>query len=315
VSRDVVQRRRWLRVLFAVLAIGVIAAIIIWPNEGWLRERWRWLVTIRPYMTSQVQPHVLSPAREGALKPGETFRECADDRRCPEMVVVPAGEFVMGSSTSEQGRRDDEGPEHTVTLAQPFTVSRFEITFAQWDACVRYGDCDPPIDDGYGRDRQPAINVTWDDAQRYVAWLSRMTGKRYRLLSEAEWEYAARAGAQTAYSWGDESGKDNANCIGCASGQDARRPVAVGSFAANAFGLFDMHGNVWEWVEDCYHFSYQGAPTDGAPWMADDCSRRVVRGGSWGYYPADLRAAARLRLSTGYRAAGVGLRVARTLEP
>jgi formylglycine-generating enzyme required for sulfatase activity len=144
--------------------------------------------------------------------------------------------------------------------------------------------------------------------------LARVTGKRYRLLSEAEWEYAARAGAQTAYSWGDDIGKDNANCIGCSSRPDAPQPMPVGSFAANAFGLHDMHGNVWEWVADCYHFGYQDAPADGSPWMAEDCERHVARGGSWGYRPPDLRAAVRLRLPVDYRAGGVGLRVGRTLE-
>ena len=130
-------------------------------------------------------------------------------------------------------------------FAKPFAVSKFEVTFDDWDACVAYGDCNPVVrDSGWGRGRQPVINVTWDDAQRYVAWLSRMTGRTYRLLSEAEWEYAARAGTQTAYSWGDEIGKGNANCHGCGSQWDRRQTAPVGSFAANAFGLYDMLGNV-----------------------------------------------------------------------
>ena len=141
------------------------------------------------------------------------------------------------------------------------------MTFDEWDACVAYGGCEPGVSDsGYGGGRKPVINVTWDDAQRYVAWLSRMTGKPYRLLSEAEWEYAARAGTQTAYSWGDKIGKGNANCNGCGSQWDNMQPAPVGSFAPNAFGLNDMHGNVWEWVEDCYHDNYDGAPTDGSAW-------------------------------------------------
>ena len=162
-------------------------------------------------------------------------------------------------------------------------MSKFEVTFDEWDACVAYGDCDPRVSDsGWGRGRQPVINVTWDDAKRYVAWLSRMTGKPYRLLTEAEWEYAARAGTQTAYSWGDEIGKGNANCDGCGSQWDNKQTAPVGSFAANAFGLYDMHGNVWEWVEDCFHDNYEGAPDDGSAWTADgDCNSRVLRGGSW----------------------------------
>jgi formylglycine-generating enzyme required for sulfatase activity len=174
VNRDKEQPRR-LRVLaiVGVLAIGIVG-LIVWPNQAWLREQGRWYVTIRPYLTTQVAPHVLSAERERSLKPGEMFKECADDKLCPEMVVVPAGEFVMGSPARENGRQADEGPQHKVTLAQPFAVSRLEITFEQWDACVIYGDCDPHISDGvygraYGRGRQPAINIAWEDAQRYLA--------------------------------------------------------------------------------------------------------------------------------------------------
>ena len=155
------------------------------------------------------------------------------------------------------------------------------------------------------------------DAQQYVAWISKLTGKPYRLLSEAEWEYAARAGTQTAYSWGDEIGKGNANCNGCGSQWDGRQTAPVGSFAPNAFGLYDMHGNVWEWVEDCYHDNYDGAPTDGSAWTAvGDCTYRVVRGGSWQDLPSDLRAANRHRRhSDVIQRKELGFRVVRTLNP
>jgi formylglycine-generating enzyme required for sulfatase activity len=157
--------------------------------------------------------------------------------------------------------------------------------------------------------------VNWDDAQAYVAWLSRMTGKTYRLLTEAEWEYAARAGSQAAYSWGDEIGKGNANCDGCGSQWDSKRTAPVGSFAANAFGLHDMHGNVWEWVEDCYHENYNGAPKNGSAWTEEgECSSRVVRGGSWNGYPRYLRAAFRGRFISGDRLPVLGFRVGRTLD-
>ena len=153
------------------------------------------------------------------------------------MVVVPAGEFIMGSPPSELGRFDHEGPQHNVVIARPFAVARFDVTFDDWDACAAYGDCDPSVSDsGFGRGRQPVINVTWDDARDYAAWLSRMTGKSYRLLSEAEFEYAARAESQTAYPWGNEIGKNNANCINCGSRWDNRQPSPVGSFATNRFG-------------------------------------------------------------------------------
>jgi formylglycine-generating enzyme required for sulfatase activity len=152
-------------------------------------------------------------------------------------------------------------------------------------------------------------------AQQYVAWLSRMTGKPYRLLTEAEWEYAARAGTTTAYYWGDEIGKGNANCFGCGGQWDGKQTAPVGSFAANAFGLHDMAGNVYQWVQDCYHNDYNGAPTDGSAWTTDDCAIRVVRGGSWGLTPQVLRSASRLRVTPGIRLLNLGFRVGRTLTP
>jgi formylglycine-generating enzyme required for sulfatase activity len=231
------------------------------------------------------------------------------------MVVVPAGEFIMGSPASEQGRYNNEQPQHKVVFARPFAVARFDVTFDDWDACVAHGDCDPRVSDGsFGRGRQPVINVTWDDARRYAAWLSRMTGKPYRLLSEAEFEYAARGGTQTAYPWGDEIGKNNADCNGCGSKWDNRQPSPVGSFAANRFRLYDMHGNVWQWIQDCYPESYEGAPEDGSALNeAGDCSRRVVRGGSWSVDPRRLRSAMRYGIAPGNHGFNVGFRVGRTL--
>ena len=189
------------------------------------------------------------------LKPGQSFKDCATD--CPEMVVISAGSFTMGSPQYEPGHKSDEAPQHNVTISKPFAVSKFEVTFAEWDACAAHGDCIPHVDDdGWGRDRQPVINVSWNDAQRYVAWLSKITGKTYRLLSEAEYEYAARGGTRTAYPWGDEIGTNNADCSGCGTRWDATQTAPVGSFRPNQFGLNDMVGNVWEWVEDCPHEDY-----------------------------------------------------------
>ena len=175
------------------------------------------------------------------------------------MIVVPAGEFMMGSPVSEKGRSDDEGPQHKVMFAKPFAVSKFAVTFEQWDACVAVGGCGyySPSDTGWGRATRPVIYVNWDEAQNYVAWLSKMTGQTYRLLSEAEWEYAARAGTQTAYPWGDEIGKGNANCNGCSSQWDNKQTAPVGSFAPNAFGLYEMYGNVWQWLQDSRRFLVQ----------------------------------------------------------
>ncbi|MCI0600845.1 MAG: formylglycine-generating enzyme family protein, partial [Beijerinckiaceae bacterium] len=237
-------------------------------------------------MVANFRPYVLNPDVERALKPRDSFRECANG--CPEMVVVPAGEFTMGSPSDEKGRYD-EGPQHKVSIAGLFAVSRFEVTFADWDACVSVGGCPQEGragDAGWGRGTRPVIYVSWDDAKAYVAWLSRMTGKEYRLLTEAEWEYAARAGTATAYSWGDEPGKGNANCNGCGSEWDGKQPAPAGSFKPNAFGLYDMHGNVWEWVEDTPHANYEGAPRNGSAWVEGaESTSRVVRGGSWGGNP------------------------------
>jgi formylglycine-generating enzyme required for sulfatase activity len=216
---------------------------------------------MRPYRIANVDPYLLKPEAERALKPGNSFRECAND--CPEMVVVPAGEFMMGSPTTEEGRYPDEGPLHKVTIAEPFAVSKFDVTFSDWDACVSVRGCPQISDNDFGRGTKPAINVSWDEAQQYVAWFRKMTGKPYRLLSETEWEYAARAGSTTLHFWGVEIGKGNANCNGCGSKWDNIQTSPVGSFNANAFGLYDMAGNVWQWVQDCYSKSYSEALADG----------------------------------------------------
>jgi formylglycine-generating enzyme required for sulfatase activity len=254
-------------------------------------------------------------ASEQPLKTGQSsFKDCATD--CPEMVVVPAGSFAMGSAQDEPGHKLTEEPQHNVTVAKPFAVSKFEVTFAEWDACAARGDCIPHVDDhGWGHDRQPVINVNWNDAQRYVAWLSKITGKTYRLLSEAEYEYAARAGTQTAYFWGDDIGNNNANCAGCGSRWDGAQTAPVGSFAPNKFGLYDMVGNVWEWVEDCLHEDYNGAPVDGSAWMTDgDCRHHRVRGGSWASVADETRSANRGRSATNDRVDIIGFRVGRTLD-
>ena len=248
--------------------------------------------------------------------PGKTFRDCPE---CPEMVVVPAGSFTMGSPASEEGRyKKNEGPRHRVTISQPFAAGKYEVTFAEWDACVSVGGCNGhrPRDRSWGRGSRPVIYVSWNDAKSYVAWLSRETGKRYRLLKEAEWEYAARAGTRTRYSWGDGIGRNRANCRSCGSRWDGEQTAPVGSFSANLFGLHDMHGNVWEWVEDCWHKSYAGAPSDGSAWVTGgDCERRVLRGGSWGIGPRGLRSAFRGWVVAGDRGYTLGFRVARTLTP
>lgn len=248
--------------------------------------------------------------------PGQVFRDCATV--CPEMVVVPSGSFMMGSTASEDGYAADEFPRHRVAIGHAFAVGRYEVTFGEWSACVIEGGCPEAgnngtygagVDEGWGRGLRPVINVSWHDAHRYVSWLSAKTGQRYRLLSESEWEYAARAGARTRYSTGDTITANDANFQG--TGQS--RTVPVGSFAPNAFGLYDMHGNVGEWVQDCYGANYSGAPGNGMFSTQGDCSQRVVRGGSWARHSRFLRAAARHGSRPGYRNHSTGFRVARTL--
>jgi len=306
-------RARRIQSLIYVLLVGIILGLVAWMNQAYLRDGWRWYTAIRPYLEANFRPYVISSEAEHALKPLAQFRECAKD--CPEMTVVPAGSFLMGSPAAEEGREDDEGPQHEVVLDKAFGVSRFDVTFDDWDACAAHGDCDPQISDGgFGRGRQPVINVTWDDAQRYVAWLSRMTGKPYRLLTEAEWEYAARSGTTTAYSFGDDPAM--LDQYAWYSWNSGGRPHPVGERKPNAFGLYDMHGNVFQWVEDCYHDSYKGAPKDGSAWIAEGrCHRRVVRGGSWGLDPELLRSARRDGNYPGYRNNVLGFRVARALGP
>ena len=239
----------------------------------------------------------------------------------PEMVVIPAGTFRMGC-VSGQDCEDDEFPVHDVTIPEAFEVSVYEVTFAQWDACVAGGGCGGyrPYDEGWGRGNRPVINVSWADAQAFVSWLSRYTGEDYRLLSEAEWEYVARAGTETAYSWGDAIGRNQANCSqsgsrreGCRDRWDRTAPV--GSFQANAFDVHDMHGNVYEWVEDCRNDSYRTAPSDGGAWLSEDCGWRVLRSGSWASRAKGVRSASRGANITGTRAGALGFRVARTLTP
>ena len=229
----------------------------------------------------------------------------------PEMVVIPAGTFRMGCLT-RRGCEEDEKPVREVHVSS-FALATYELTFAQWDACTEYGPCRSVPDEGWGRGDRPVVNVSFDDVQVYLGWLSRETGESYRLPSEAEWEYAARAGMEARYSWGDEIGTNRANCEGCGSQWDGRQTAPVGSFPPNPFDLHDMHGNVWEWVRDCWNDNYRGAPSDGNAWLLGNCDRRVLRGGSWGDNPKILRAAFRGRLAAGIRSNYSGFRVARTL--
>ena len=264
--------------------------------------------------------------RQGPTEPGTELRDCPE---CPEMVVVPAGSFMMGSPESEAGRNVNEGPVHRVTIARSFAVGVYEVTFEEWYACVSGGGCGEyrPPNEGWGRGRRPVMYVSWDDAKAYVEWLSRKTGQEYRLLSESEWEYVARAGTETARYWGEnELGQCRyANGLDESAGNFGFRPAScddghartspVGSYEVNGFGLHDVLGNVSEWVEDCWNESYHGAPVDGSAWEPGDCRSRVLRGGGWYFEPRNLRSANRSWNTIGIRNFIMGFRVARTLTP
>ena len=264
-----------------------------------------------------------------AFSAAEEIKDCD---ACPALIVVPAGEFTMGSNIKESGH-PDEKPEHVVKIAKPVAVGKFEVTFDQWDACTADGGCKQVDDDALGRGDRPVINVDWAAAKTYVAWLSKKTGKTYRLLSESEWEYAARGGTTTAWFWGsiaDGFGDPEACLFANTHDHSCRqenrgfnwlehpcddgftKTAPVGQFKPNPFGLHDMLGNVREWVEDC-HGSYKDAPRDGAPAQSNDCEQRVARGGAWLDGPTWTRSAYRIPAPPKFANYAVGFRVARDL--
>jgi formylglycine-generating enzyme required for sulfatase activity len=220
------------------------------------------------------------------------------------MVQVPAGTFSMGSDEDFS-----ETPVHTVTI-KAFAIGKFPITVREWSACVAAKGCTFAAS---GRDDAPVLNLTWTDAQQFVTWLAAATHKNYRLPSEAEWEYAARGGTSTAFWWGREVQSGMVNCRGCNEPYDSKRPAAVGSFKPNPFGLYDMGGGAGQWVADCWHKDYRGAPADGSAWMDEGtCQAHVFRSGSWKNRSADVRPASRARYDTNARYPTLGLRVARS---
>ena len=269
--------------------------------------------------SSSREPCPLSVTEERSLKPKDVFKEC--EMGCPEMVVIPAGSFTIGSPEKEEGRRPHEGPQQLVTIGQAFAAGRFAVTFDEWDACAADGGCRRyrPDDSGWGRGRRPATKVSWDDAKAYAQWLSDKTGKDYRLLSEAEREYVTRAGTTTPFWWGSKITPRQANYSGGNYhgkwGEHGLKTFPVNSFDENPFGLYQVHGNIDEWVEDCWNDSYRGAPTDGsARTTGDDCSLRVLRGGGWELGDLYLRSANRRGAATFYRYNSIGFRVARTMS-
>jgi formylglycine-generating enzyme required for sulfatase activity len=258
--------------------------------------------------TSTPPPPPPPPPPEGGsgqqAKTGETFRDCQE---CPEMVVVPAGSFDMGASA------EYENPAHRVSISKQFAIGRYEVTFDEWDRCADEKGCKfRPDDREWGRGKRPVINLSWLDAKEFVSWLSQKTGKTYRLPSEAEWEYAARAGTTTAYWWGQNVGSRQANCRECNSGAGSQTQP-VGSYPPNPFGLYDTSGNAAEWVEDCWNDNYRGAPKDGSAWTTGQCRLRVLRGGAYDSAAKYVRSAARFRYDSDVRYSANGFRVFREM--
>lgn len=239
-------------------------------------------------------------------QPGQMLQDCAT---CPEVVVIQPGSFMMGSPATENGRAGAEGPRHLVTVGRAFAIGKYEVTFDEYDACVADKGCRQVADNGFGRGRRPVVNVTFADAQRYVAWLSKATGQQYFLPSEAEWEYAARAGSDTPWNTGSAILSDDANIM-----DQFQKTVVVGGYPSNAWGLYDTHGNVAEWVQDCMDTGYVGAPTDGSAALEGNCqAQRVYRDNAWNATPAQVRSAARQFAASNAAYRGIGFRVTRAL--
>ena len=295
-----------------------------------LRRATDWEIYTARWQRASILP------RDDHLPIGAVFQ---DAPFAPEMVVVPAGDFCMGSpdgsggdhgDAEEPGRFTDEGPQRPVNVPRPLAVGRFAITFEEWDAAqqhpewAKHSGLKPrrPDDSNWGRGRRPVIDVSWDDAQAYCRWLTAVTGKPYRLPSEAEWEYCCRAGTETAYWWGPSISANQANYSGnpthaaAPKGDDLGRTIPVNSFEANPWGLYQMHGNVWEWCQDEWHENYKGAPDNSSAWQSHASGgERIIRGGSWGDNSRDLRSADRGRSATANRLSNTGFRVVRTLSP
>ncbi|MBK7000382.1 MAG: SUMF1/EgtB/PvdO family nonheme iron enzyme [Rhodoferax sp.] len=311
-DRVQIESQAWTAAQRANTVAGYNAYLAEYPNGSYASAA----RVARAALEQPVQPVIIPPQPVRPAAPaipatpaaGQTIKDCDV---CPEMVVVPGGSFEMGSNDGES----DEKPIHTVNV-KSFALGKYEVTQGQWKAVMGsnpsgFKDCG---------DTCPVENVNWDDVQEYIKKLNARSGKQYRLPSEAEWEYAARAGTRTQYWWGDVAsheymnyGKDEC-CGGLAQGRDKWVNTApLGQFPANAFGLHDMNGNVWEWTQDCWNESYKGAPTDGSAWTSGNCGLRAVRGGSWNIRPAYARAAYRNRSDTSSRYSYGGLRLARML--
>src|SRR5262245_10279533 len=298
--------------------VGILIAVIIWfviqrSSEG------PWLGPSSPAIMLPGQTEgPIADSSKGSIQPPSSAKVLRDRLKSggegPAMVMITAGSFQMGDV---QGRDKSAMPVRTVRFQKPFAIGRYEVTFEEYDKFDKATRRELPNYGCWGRGRQPVINFSWQDAVEYGKWLSTQTGKRYRLPTEAEWEYAARGGTETLHWWGNEMKTAMANCAGCGSQWDEKLTAPVGSFPPNPFGLYDTAGNVWEWVEDCDHEDYAAAPTDGSAWMKEgggNCYTRVFRGGAWNYASRRVRSSFRGRGDPGVRSAAIGFRLVREIE-
>ncbi|MGN6648946.1 formylglycine-generating enzyme family protein [Trinickia sp.] len=258
-------------------------------------------------------PHPPSSAVTSAAPtstPPPADHEIKDCAACPVMIAIAPGKFEMGNNHSDPSER----PAHAEAIGQPFALARYPVTVAQWNACVAASACAPLTTDESHAPNAPVHDVSWDDAQRYLTWLTKIAGKPYRLPTEAEWEYAARAGTTTRYWWGDDFRTGKVNCKDCGQPWHQEGPANVGTFAANPFGLYDMGGAVWEWVSDCWHSSYKNAPVDGRSWNEPNCQSHVIRGGSWLDGANYMLSSTRFKYDANVRYTANGFRVARDMK-
>jgi formylglycine-generating enzyme required for sulfatase activity len=257
--------------------------------------------------TTQKAPPAASVQKPAAAT--TEAREIKDCANCPPLVSISPGTFTMGSTAGDASER----PPHAVAISAPYAIGKTEVTLEQWNACADAGACPRIANEGAAKG-SPIRDVSWDDAQAYVKWLSKTTGKSYRLPTEAEWEYAARGGTATPYWWGTQMKKGNADCKECGEPWSNAAPAKAASFAPNPYGLYDMNGSVWEWVADCWHNSYKGAPADGRAWDEPNCRMRVIRGGSWRNGASYMLSSTRFKYDAGVRDGENGFRVARDLK-
>jgi formylglycine-generating enzyme required for sulfatase activity len=255
---------------------------------------------------AQAEPEA-APENTGPAGAIAAVKDCA---ACPVLLALYPRPFTMGSNSSDPSER----PAHKVALKNPYALGKYEVTVEQWNGCVQANVCPSIPSAANAAGNLPMRDVSWDEAQLFLKWLGTVSGKPYRLPTEAEWEYAARGGTTTRYWWGDQMRGGNSSCKGCGEPWNADAPPPVGSFVANPFGFFDMNGSVWEWVADCWHSSYKGAPADGSVWNGGGCSSRVIRGGSWKEDASYMLSTTRFRYDATVRQSQNGFRVARSIK-